>query len=101
MISINLLILTAIGSNWNPKLDNNTCGLAPISTLDYTKDFKGVVIPAVTNTTACIDGFFNGWKNWCINHAIDCVENITIGDFPDMIMKAHQEYLRGYNAANG
>jgi hypothetical protein len=32
----------------------------------------------------------------CINHAVDCVENITIGVFPDMILKAHQEYLRGY-----
>jgi hypothetical protein len=57
-------------------------------------------MPAVTNTTACEDGFFAGYKNWCINHAVDCVENITIGDFPDMIVKAHQEYLRGYNAAN-
>jgi hypothetical protein len=52
-------------------------------------------------TTACEDGFFAGYKNWCINHAVDCVENITIGVFPDMILKAHQEYLRGYNAANG
>jgi hypothetical protein len=30
----------------------------------------------------------------------DCVENITIGDFPNMILQSHQEYLRGYNAAN-
>ena len=25
---------------------------------------------AVTNATACQDGFFNGWKNWCSNHAV-------------------------------
>ena len=88
----------APGSNWNPELANNTCGLTPSSTLDNP---KGAVIPAVTNVTACQDGFFNGWKNWCSNHSVDCVENITIGDFPDMILKAHQEYLRGYNAVNG
>ena len=88
----------APGSNWNPELDNNTCHIAPSSTLDNP---KGAVIPAVTNKTACEDGFYNGYKNWCINHAVDCVENITIGDYPDMIMKAHQEYLRGSNAANG
>lgn len=23
-----------------------------------------------------------------------------MGDFPDMILKAHQEYLKGYNAGN-
>ena len=33
------------GANWNPEFDNNTCGLAPSSTLDNP---KGAVIPAVT-----------------------------------------------------
>jgi hypothetical protein len=55
----------APGSNWNPELDNNTCHITPSSTLDNP---KGAVIPAVTNTTACQDGFYNGYKNWCINH---------------------------------
>ena len=72
----------APGSNWNPEFDNNTCRLTPSSTLDNP---KGAVIPAVTNKTACEDGFYNGYKNWCVNHAVDCVENITIGDFPPMI----------------
>jgi hypothetical protein len=87
----------APGSNWNPEFDNNTCGLSPSSILDNP---KGAVIPAVTNVTACKDGWFSGYKNWCINHAVDCVGNITMGYFPDMILKAHQEYLRGYNLAN-
>jgi hypothetical protein len=26
---------------------------------------------------------------------------ITLGDFPDMMIKTHQKFLRGYNAANG
>jgi hypothetical protein len=65
------------------------CYIAPSSTLA-----NGIVMPA------CEDGFFAGYKNWCIGHAVDRVENITIGDFPDMILKAHQEYLKGYNAAN-
>jgi hypothetical protein len=56
--------------------------------------------PAETNTTACQDGFYNGYKNWCINHAVDCVENITIGDFPPMILQAHEQYLAGAKAAN-
>jgi hypothetical protein len=86
----------APGVNWNPEL-GNTCHISAIS----WRLANGIVMPAVTNTTACEDGFFAGYKNWCINHAVDCVENITIGDFPDMILKAHQGYLRGYNAANG
>jgi hypothetical protein len=62
---------------------------------------NGKVIPAVTNTTACIDGFFNGWKNWCSNHAVDCVQNFTIGYFPEMILKAHEQLLAGEKAATG
>jgi hypothetical protein len=88
----------APGSNWNPEFDNNTCRLAPSSTLDNP---KCAVIPAVSNKTACEDGFYNGYKNWCINHAVDCVQNITIGDYPVMIVKAHEQYLAGANAANG
>ena len=55
----------------------------------------------MTNKTACEDGFYNGYKNWCVNHAVDCVENITIGDFPPMIVQAREQYLAGAKAANG
>ena len=85
------------GANWNPEFDNNTCGLHSSYTLDNP---KGVVIPAVTNVTACKEGFFIGYKNWCINHAVNCVQNITIGDFPPMILQAHEQYLAGAKAAN-
>ena len=45
------------GANWNPEFDNNTCALRGSYTLDNP---KGVVIPAVTNTTACTIGWFSG-----------------------------------------
>jgi hypothetical protein len=76
----------ASGANQNPELDNNTCRPNPASVLN-----DAAVMPAVTNTTACKDGFFVGYKNWCINHALNCVGNITMGDFPEMLVKAHQE----------
>lgn len=90
-------------ANWNPysESDNNICVLGGSYMLEYPKEVYGIVIPAVTNTTACQIGFFSGWKNWCSNHAVDCVQNITRGDFPPIILQLHEQYLRGYNAANG
>ena len=32
---------------------------------------------------------------------MDCVGNITSGYFPDLLIKTHQEYQRGYIASNG
>jgi hypothetical protein len=89
------------GSNFNPNSNefanlNNICLIHTASVLS-----DAAVMPAVTNTTACEDGFFAGYKDWCIHHAVDCVENMTIGDFPDMILKAHDQLLAGENAANG
>jgi hypothetical protein len=52
----------------------------------------------VTNSTACLDSFSNGWKNWCSNNAKDCVGNFTLGEFPEMILSAHQQYLAGKKA---
>lgn len=83
-------------ANWNPGDVGNTCHIAPASTLN-----DAAIMPAVTNTTACEDGFFAGYKDWCINHAVDCVENMTMGDFSDMMLKAHDQLLAGENAANG
>jgi hypothetical protein len=82
-----------------PIFDNNTCSITHSSTLQRQLT-NGIVMPAITNTTSCLDGYFLGYKTWCIHHAIDCVENITMGVFPDMILKTHQEYLKGANAAN-
>jgi hypothetical protein len=86
------------GANWNPntEFDNGTCRPSPSFTLS-----NGIVMPAVTNTTACQNGWFSGYKDWCINHAVDCVQNITIGDFPPMILQAHEQLLAGAKAANG
>jgi hypothetical protein len=84
------------GANSNPELDNNTCSRNPASVLN-----DAAVMPAITNVTACKDGFFAGYKVWCINHAVNCVGNITMGDFPDMILKAHDQLLAGAKAVNG
>ena len=84
-------------TNLNPS-DQFNCRLAPGFISDNP---KGVVIPAVTNTTACTNGWFNGYKVWCTNHAVDCVGNITIGDFPPMLVQALEQYLSGAKAANG
>jgi hypothetical protein len=55
----------------------------------------------VTNTTACDDGYIAGYKNWCVNNTKGCAENFIMGDFPDIILKAHQQYLLGSKAATG
>ncbi|MGA9153893.1 MAG: hypothetical protein WBZ36_25215, partial [Candidatus Nitrosopolaris sp.] len=54
-----------------------------------------------TNVTSCIDGYYNGWKSYCIRDAKDCVQNFILGDFPKMAIKAHHEYIRGNTTANG
>jgi hypothetical protein len=86
----------ASGANWNPELDNNTCSKNSASVLN-----DAAVMPAITNVTACKDGWFAGYKEWCTNHAVDCVGSITVGDFPDMILKAHDQLKAGAKAANG
>jgi len=59
-------------------------------------------MPAVTNTTSCLDGFFQGWRDWCSNakHAVGCIGNLTLGDFPDTLLRSHQQYIAGQKAAN-
>jgi hypothetical protein len=88
------------GSNFYAELSGgvmgDVCHIAPASILN-----TAAIMPAITNVTACKDGFFTGYKEWCTNHAVDCVGNITMGDFSDMILKAHDQLLAGENAANG
>lgn len=83
-------------SNSYPELDNYTCAL---------QSSRIIQSPPVTNTTACQDGFFIGWKHWCTNHAINCVGNMTLGYISDIVIKimtkTHEQYNMGYNAANG
>jgi hypothetical protein len=84
------------GANWNPEFYNSTCSPSP----SYTQD-NGIVIPAVTNKTACISGWYDGWRQWCTNHAVDCVGNITRGDSPPIVSQLREQYLSGARAANG
>ena len=68
------------GANWNPEFSNNTCEIHLSSIKERTLS-NGIIMPKVTNTTACQNGFFDGWKNWCVNHAVNCIGNMTLGDF--------------------
>ena len=52
-------------------------------------------MPAVTNTTACEDGFFTRWKDWCLSHAVNCIGNMTTGDYPPIISEAREQYVNG------
>ena|SRR5215831_9886878 len=56
-------------ANWYPELKNDTCALSP----SYKSG--NVVIPGVTNTTACEHRYFQGWKDWCSSskHAVGCI----------------------------
>jgi len=45
------------GTNWNPEFYNSTYRLAPGFGSDNP---KGVIIPAITNTTACTVGWYAG-----------------------------------------
>ena len=53
----------------------------------------------VTSKTACADGFFNSWKDGCNNNAKGCLQNLLVGKFLEMILKADQQYLAGEKAA--
>jgi len=81
-----------------PNFDNNTCSMTHFERQIGSNGM--VVMPAVTNRTACEDGFFNGYKQWCNKHALDCVQNITSGEMPPMLMQVHHEYVKGSDAAN-
>jgi hypothetical protein len=61
---------------------------------------NNVAAAGLTNRTACVDGWFNGWKDWCNNNAKGCLQNLLVGKFPAMILKAHEQYLAGEKAAN-
>jgi hypothetical protein len=72
----------------NCNLDNNVAKM------------NNVAAAGLTNRTACVDGWFNGWKDWCNNNAKGCLQNLLVGKFPAMILKAHEQYLTGEKAAN-
>jgi hypothetical protein len=43
-----------------------------------------VIGQKVTNTTACSDGYVNGWTAWCKTDTKDCLSNVLYGNFPDV-----------------
>jgi hypothetical protein len=77
-----------INTNEYPQLHDYTCELTNASVTG-----GGAILPAVTNITACQNGFFAGWKDLCINHAVNCIGNITSGYLPDLLLKIHRFLL--------
>src|SRR5215831_9693021 len=54
--------------NEYPNFDNNTCSMTHF---ERQIGSNGMVMPAVTNKTSCLDGYFDGYKQWCNKHALD------------------------------
>jgi hypothetical protein len=50
---------------------------------------------AVTNSTACVDGYVQGWQHWCKSDTKDCVEYMMEGRLPGAIISAHNVYDDG------
>jgi hypothetical protein len=42
----------------------------------------GSHLAPVTNMTACLDGYMDGWKHWCKTDTKDCADYISNGIFP-------------------
>ena len=46
----------------------------------------------VTNSTACIDGYVQGWQHWCKSDAKDCVDFMLSGHFPGALIYGKNVY---------
>jgi hypothetical protein len=47
---------------------------------------------AVTNSTACIDGYVQGWQHWCKSDTKDCVDFMLSGHFPGALIYGKNVY---------
>jgi hypothetical protein len=47
---------------------------------------------AVTNSTACIDGYVQGWQHWCKSDTKDCVDFMLSGHFPGGLIYGKNVY---------
>lgn len=47
----------------------------------------------VTNTTACLDGFKDGWRHWCSANTKECTDEIRDGVFPGSPKLDHWQNL--------
>jgi hypothetical protein len=41
-----------------------------------------------TNTTACIDGYVDQWKHWCLKNTDECAHLVINGFFPGIVYNA-------------
>lgn len=46
-------------------------------------DAVNTLCPDQTNSTACNDGYINGWKAYCKAYINDCLDEVQAGLFPD------------------
>jgi hypothetical protein len=58
-------------------IEEGGCGILniPMSQCEFTNSISNNT--QLTNATACVDGFINGWKDWCNKNAKDCVQLVT------------------------
>jgi hypothetical protein len=53
---------------------------------------NGICAWQITNATACLDGYLNGWKHWCVSNAKTCADFTTYGMFPGKLKPASPTY---------
>jgi hypothetical protein len=46
----------------------------------------------VTNSTACIDGYIQGWQHWCKSDLKDCGQFTMEGRLPGALISGHNLY---------
>lgn len=62
---------------------------------DDAQNYCMAIGVGVTNTTACVDGYVNGWKHWCLEpyNAPYCVNLVTGGAFPGSFINDNKRLL--------
>ena len=66
----------------DPNADGPGC---PANDAAISACYKGTVddkYGTVTNSTACMDGYMNGWKHWCKGNVKDCADMATWNEQP-------------------
>jgi hypothetical protein len=46
----------------------------------------------ITNSTACIDGYIQGWQHWCKSDLKDCGQFTMEGRLPGALISGHNLY---------
>jgi hypothetical protein len=49
----------------------------------------------IANQTACVDGYVNGWKHWCMTDMKDCAKYMTMEAFPGKLIRYDQVVNNG------